>query len=135
VQNVATGQYLNNARVTVKGSNNTVFTDKDGTYRLVNVPSGPATLEVFFTDLDLSTVQVNVPAGGLATQDVKRQQAGHGQPQSDDEHAHRHLPRPAAQRRAQRPADEPQQREGDREAEGEQQPTAEDPRTTTARSR
>src|SRR5688572_16968068 len=70
VQNVATGQYLNNARVSVKGSNNTVFTDKDGTYRLVNVPSGPVTLEVFFTDLDLATIQLNVPAGGLATQDV-----------------------------------------------------------------
>lgn len=70
VQNVATGQYLNNARVSVKGSNNTVFTDKDGTYRLVNVPSGPVTLEVFFTDLDLASIQVNVPAGGLATQDV-----------------------------------------------------------------
>jgi len=70
VQNVATGQYLTNARVSVKGSNNTVFTDKDGTYRLVNVPSGPATLDVFFTDLDLASVQLIVPAGGLATQDV-----------------------------------------------------------------
>ena len=27
VQNVATGQYLKNARVSVKGSSNTVFTD------------------------------------------------------------------------------------------------------------
>src|SRR5688572_2426284 len=70
VQNVATGQYLNNARVSLKGSNNTVFTDKDGTYRLVNVPSGPVTLEVFFTDLDLATVRVSVPAGGVAVQDV-----------------------------------------------------------------
>ena len=70
VQNVATGQYLNNARVSVKGSNNIVFTDKDGTYRLVNVPSGPVLLEVFFTDLDLATVPINVRAGGLVTQDV-----------------------------------------------------------------
>src|SRR5688500_8075984 len=70
VQNVATGQYLNNARVSVKGSNNAVFTDKDGTYRLVNVPSGLVTLEVFFTDLDLATVQISVPAGGVAMQDV-----------------------------------------------------------------
>ena len=70
VQNVATGQYLNNARVAIKGTNNTVFTDKDGAYRLVNVPSGSVTLEVFFTDLDLATVQLNVPAGGVATQDV-----------------------------------------------------------------
>lgn len=70
VQNVATGQYLNNARVTLKGTNQTVFTDRDGTYRLVNVPSGPVTLEVFFTDLDLATISVNVPAGGIAEQNV-----------------------------------------------------------------
>ena len=70
VQNVATGQYLKNARVSVKGSSNTVFTDKDGTYRLVNVPGGPVTLEVFFTDLDLAAVTLDVPAGGVATRDV-----------------------------------------------------------------
>jgi iron complex outermembrane receptor protein len=70
VLNVGTGQYLNNARVTVKGSNTTVFTDKDGSYRLAGVPSGPLTLEVFFTDLDLTTAQVVVPAGGTVQQDV-----------------------------------------------------------------
>src|SRR5688500_9383197 len=70
VQNVATGQYLNNARVSLKGSNNTVFTDKDGTYRLVNVPSGPATLEVFFTDLDLATITLDVPPGGSVERNV-----------------------------------------------------------------
>jgi len=70
VQNVATSQYLNNARVSVKGSNNTVFTDKDGTYRLVNVPSGPVTLEVFFTDLDLASIPLILAPGGLLTQDV-----------------------------------------------------------------
>jgi len=70
VQNIATGQYLTNARVTVKDTNNTVFTDRDGSYRLANVPSGPVTLEVFFTDLDLATVQVAVPAGGNVERDV-----------------------------------------------------------------
>ncbi|HEY1108271.1 MAG TPA: carboxypeptidase regulatory-like domain-containing protein, partial [Opitutaceae bacterium] len=70
VLNVGTGQYLTNARVTVKGTNTTVFTDRDGNYRIAGVPSGPATLEVFFTDLDVQTVAVTVPAGGVATQDV-----------------------------------------------------------------
>lgn len=70
VLNVGTGQYLNNARVTLKGANQTVFTDRDGTYRLVNVPSGPQTLEVFFTDLDVQTITINVPAGGTAEQNV-----------------------------------------------------------------
>lgn len=70
VLNVATGQYLNNARVTLKGTNQTVFTDRDGTYRLVNVPSGPQTLEVFFTDLDVQTIAVDVPAGGSVERNV-----------------------------------------------------------------
>jgi TonB-dependent receptor len=70
VLNVATGQYLTNARVSVKGTNTTVFTDKDGSYRIAGVPSGPVTLEVFFTDLDLATAQVVVPAGGTVEKDV-----------------------------------------------------------------
>jgi len=70
VQNIATGQYLKNARVTLKGTANLVFTDKDGSYRLVNVPNGPATLEVFFTDLDLATITVNVPPAGTVERNV-----------------------------------------------------------------
>jgi iron complex outermembrane receptor protein len=70
VQNIATSQYLNNARVTLKGTNNVVFTDKTGTYRLVNVPAGPATIEVFFTDLDVATINVNVPPGGSVERNV-----------------------------------------------------------------
>ena len=38
VLNVATGQYLNNARVTLKGTDHTVFTSRDGSYILVNGP-------------------------------------------------------------------------------------------------
>ena len=70
VLNVATGQYLNNARVTLKGSNQTVFTDRDGSYRLAGVPAGPATLEIFFTDLDPQTVAIEVPAGGTVERNV-----------------------------------------------------------------
>ena len=70
VLNIGSGQYLNNARVTLKGTNNTVFTDKDGTFRLIDVPGGEATLEVFYTDLDLATVQVLVPAGGAVEKNV-----------------------------------------------------------------
>ena len=70
VLNVATGQYLNNARVTLRGSNRTVFTDRDGTYHLAGVPSGPAALEVFFTDLDPQTVVLDVPAGGTVERHI-----------------------------------------------------------------
>lgn len=71
VINVITGQYLGNARVHLRGTDNTVFTNRDGTYILVNVPAGPATLEVFYTDLDLATPTVEVPAGGTAEADVE----------------------------------------------------------------
>jgi TonB-dependent receptor len=70
VLNVGTGQYLTNARVSVKGTNTTVFTDKDGSYRIAGVPSGRVTVEVFFTDLDVATAEVVVPAGGTAQHDV-----------------------------------------------------------------
>jgi iron complex outermembrane receptor protein len=70
VQNVATGQYLNKARLTLKGTNQVVFTDNFGVYQLVGVPSGPAIVEVFYTDLDPMVLTVNVPAGGSAEQNV-----------------------------------------------------------------
>ena len=40
VQNVVTGQFLNNARVTVRGTGLEVFTDQTGVYRLPQVPAG-----------------------------------------------------------------------------------------------
>ena len=52
VQNVVTGNFLNNARVSVKGTDIVAYTDESGTYRLVGVPGGNVTLEVFYTDLD-----------------------------------------------------------------------------------
>lgn len=70
VQNVVTGQYLNKARVTLKGTTQEVFTDSFGNYQLVGVPSGPAVVEVFYTDLDLATHTVTVPAGGIVEQNV-----------------------------------------------------------------
>lgn len=70
VQNQATGQYLNNARVTVKGSNVEVFTDDTGVYRIFNAPAGSVTLEVFYSGLDPQQVSVNVPAGQNVERDV-----------------------------------------------------------------
>ncbi len=70
VQNIATHQYLNNARVTLKGTNQVVYTDNFGVYQLVGVPSGPVVIEVFYTDLDPVQLTVNVPAGGSIEQNV-----------------------------------------------------------------
>lgn len=41
IQNVVTGQYLNRARVTVKGTDQVAFTDEFGAYVIGNVRSGP----------------------------------------------------------------------------------------------
>ncbi|HUR58164.1 MAG TPA: carboxypeptidase regulatory-like domain-containing protein, partial [Opitutaceae bacterium] len=40
VLNEATSQYLNNARVTVKGTDITTFTDSTGSFRISGVPTG-----------------------------------------------------------------------------------------------
>ncbi|MBI4622711.1 MAG: carboxypeptidase-like regulatory domain-containing protein [Verrucomicrobia bacterium] len=65
VQNSVTGQYLNNARVTVKGTDLVAFTDESGTYRLTHVPVGPVVLDVFFTGMEPQQIPVNL-AGTLA---------------------------------------------------------------------
>jgi iron complex outermembrane recepter protein len=71
VQNAATGTYLANARVSVKGSNLVTFTDEGGSYRLDGVPTGAATLRVFFTGLDEQELAVTVSPGQTAQADLK----------------------------------------------------------------
>jgi TonB-dependent receptor len=70
VQNVVTGQYLSNARVTVRGTDLVAFTDQAGTYRIAAVPAGPAVIEVFYTDLDAQTMPLAVAAGQTVEQNV-----------------------------------------------------------------
>jgi hypothetical protein len=71
VQDVATGDYLNNARVSVRGTNLVALTDDGGSYRLNAVPAGPVTLEIFFTGLDRQEQSLTVAAGQTARQDVR----------------------------------------------------------------
>ena len=70
VHNAVTGNYLNKARISVKGTEHVVFTDESGLYRIVGLPSGPAVLEVFYTDLDPQVIAVNVPAGQGVEQNI-----------------------------------------------------------------
>ncbi len=70
VQNAVTGDSLNNARVSVKGTNLVTFTDEGGHYVLDKVPAGPVTLRVFFTGLDEQDIALNVAAGQQAVRDV-----------------------------------------------------------------
>lgn len=70
VQNIATGQYLNNARVAVKGTSLSDLTDESGTYRIAQVPAGTVVLQVFYTGLDPEEVTVRITGGGTVVQDV-----------------------------------------------------------------
>ena len=70
VQNETTGRFLNNARVTVKGTNLRVFTDESGSYHLTSVPTGMIVLEVFYTGLEERQISLNAAAGQSLTEDV-----------------------------------------------------------------
>lgn len=70
VQNVVTGQYLNNARVAVAGTELVAFTDESGMFRLTNVPAGPIVLRVFYTGLEAQEIPVQVPTGGSIDQEI-----------------------------------------------------------------
>jgi len=70
IQNAATGQYLNNARVTVKDTDLVAFSDQSGTYRLANVPARPVILEVFYTGMEAQQISLNLVAGTPVERDV-----------------------------------------------------------------
>src|SRR4051812_33083846 len=71
VQNAITGDYLYNARVSVKGTNLVAQTDDAGYYRLNGVPAGTVHLRVFFTGMDEQEATVTVVAGQAQAADFK----------------------------------------------------------------
>ncbi len=71
VQNTDTGQYLNNARVTVRGTNLAAPTDETGTFRLSSVPAGEIVLEIFFTGLDALRAPLTLSAGQTVERDFE----------------------------------------------------------------
>ena len=71
VQNTDTGQYVNNARVTVRGTNLVALTDETGTFRLSSVPAGEIVLEIFFTGLDPLRTPVTLSAGQALERDFE----------------------------------------------------------------
>jgi iron complex outermembrane recepter protein len=70
VHNEVTGQYLNNARVSVKGTGVTVFTDETGTYRISGVPAGNVVIEALYSGLDPQQVTLAVTAGQNVERDI-----------------------------------------------------------------
>ncbi len=69
VQNVVTGNNLNNARVALKGTNFVTFTADDGSYRITGVPAGPAVVTVTFTGLDPQEAPLEIVPGQTAQRD------------------------------------------------------------------
>lgn len=70
VLNLGNGRYLNNARVTIEGTNHETFTDAFGGYRFDNVPAGAVTVKAGYTGLDTDSTAVTVVAGQTATHNV-----------------------------------------------------------------
>lgn len=71
VLNASTGDMLNNARVTVKGTNIVTFTDAMGNYALPKVPGGTVLLEVNFLGMATETANVTVMPGQAVVQDFE----------------------------------------------------------------
>ena len=78
VLNSTNGNYLNNARVTIEGSNLEAFTNEFGEYRLSNVPVGNVTVRAAFTGLSSQNASIAVNAGQRATRnfDLTRTETG-----------------------------------------------------------
>jgi iron complex outermembrane receptor protein len=69
VQNRDAGLYLNNARVSVEGTDLQAFTDESGEYRLAGVPAGTVRLRAFHTGLQPQTLTVPLAPGGTERRD------------------------------------------------------------------
>lgn len=83
VENSATGQYLNNARVAVAGTDLVTFTDQSGIFHLTNIPSGSIVLQVFYTGLEPQQLPLQIPAGGELSQTINLVARGETDPGGD----------------------------------------------------
>ena len=76
VFNPATGEYVRNAEVRLHGSDQVVTTENDGSFTLMNVPAGTATVVVNYTGYTPATETVSVTAGQTATREINISPAG-----------------------------------------------------------
>ena len=76
VVSARSGEYLEKARLTVEGTSLEAFTNSDGQFRLVGVPSGSARIRVFFTGLEPATATVAVVGGRTLQHDFTLKVAG-----------------------------------------------------------
>ena len=71
VLNTATGQYMHNAEVRVAGTNIVTYTDDDGSFRMIDVPTGEVTIAVRYTGLQDAKAVTSIVAGQPASLDVQ----------------------------------------------------------------
>jgi iron complex outermembrane receptor protein len=69
--NPASGVYVRDAEIRVTPGNLTALSEADGSYELVNVPAGMATLTVNYTGYETAPVIVTVAAGQTMRQDFE----------------------------------------------------------------
>ena len=69
IYNPTTNEYVQYARVSVQGTSITTVSGADGGYRLLNVPTGAATVVVEYTGSEVPPATVKVVAGQAVTQD------------------------------------------------------------------
>ena len=69
VSNAASGNYLNNAVVAIRGTNLATATNSIGEYRLANVPAGPVQIAVTFSGMSPQAVSAVVTVGKVLQQD------------------------------------------------------------------
>lgn len=69
VYNVATGEYLEKARLTVAGTSLMVFSGPAGEFRLSPLPAGNVTINIFYTGTAPLTETVSIAAGEMVRHD------------------------------------------------------------------
>lgn len=72
------GEYLENARVSIEGTNTETLTDGIGQFRLSRVAAGTVRVRVFFTGLPTQTESVVVTAGQTSAHDFTFGKSDHG---------------------------------------------------------
>jgi TonB-dependent receptor len=68
VFNPGTGEFIENARITIEGTSLETFTDTSGQYRITNVPAGAARVKAFRTGAAAQTQSVTVTPGQVHEQ-------------------------------------------------------------------
>jgi TonB-dependent receptor len=71
VFNPATGEYVRDAEVRIRGTDMVAHTEQDGSFRFHNVPAGEVTLGVAYTGYLPATDAFNVSPGSTATREIQ----------------------------------------------------------------